>query len=344
MSDYHINNHSNSVLEFSSVSISQELQESINNELENDEIIEWIDQPIPCYFSKNRIGIFIFSILWTSFALLWLFVVLVANGAFLLVLFGVLFVIIGVGMLFSATIGERKKLSKTVYVITNRRAIIFDECSFADGVVSYTADELWDIQPKQKKNGTGDIFIFKNIRNVELVEQKLRTLKNSAKQKCPEQSTIPILRRITRNNQYLSLKYISVGRCLPICRVHICGYLEYILSPYLGLPLLYWKWDRTLPNGFNIFIPRSYKNEFIVSNKQITDLFLEEVISLLQKCWCSFSISIADDYVFAKWKLVHSGRIRFSGYRKNRCSNQEAMSVIAMIDECVNKYCNAIVQ
>ena len=106
--------------------IPPELEEKVERELESGERIAWMEQPIPRYFTAMSTGAFLFAIPWTAFALFWICGASgfklpdFSKGGFsFFPLFGVPFVLIGLGMLSSPWWAHRKAL-KTVYVITDR--------------------------------------------------------------------------------------------------------------------------------------------------------------------------------------------------------------------------------
>ncbi|MCK4564002.1 MAG: hypothetical protein KAU94_04960, partial [Verrucomicrobia bacterium] len=82
------------------------------------------------------------------------------NGAGLFPLFGVPFVLIGIGML-STPLWTYRKAFKTVYAITDRRAITFDG-GRSTTVRSYPPEKLQDIYRKEKKDGSGDVVIVRS--------------------------------------------------------------------------------------------------------------------------------------------------------------------------------------
>jgi hypothetical protein len=168
------NDYSAGVPEFDFTPISHELQELVDNELEDGETIEWIDQPIPCFFTKETVTLFLIAI--TVFL-----TCITTSRDIIFNVLGISFIFVGVMALLSP-IWIWRKMFRTVYVITNRRVITFEGKMFSFDIVSYDADELEDIYRKQKKNGTGDVFVFQNVRDVKNVEQKLRELKNTLKQ------------------------------------------------------------------------------------------------------------------------------------------------------------------
>lgn len=58
----------------------------------------------------------------------------------------------------SSPLWEYKKSFKTVYVITNRRAITFDG-GWSATIRSYAPEKLHDIYRKEKRDGSGDVII-----------------------------------------------------------------------------------------------------------------------------------------------------------------------------------------
>ena len=140
------------------------LQEMASEELEDDERVEWLDMPKPRFFTPVSTGAFLFAIPWTAFALFWIcgaagFKIPDFQGPeSFFCLFGVPFVLIGFCML-SSPIWAYRSSRKTVYVITDRRAITF-EGTFNITVRSYTPDKLQSVFRKQKWSGTaGDVII-----------------------------------------------------------------------------------------------------------------------------------------------------------------------------------------
>ena len=143
--------------------IPRNLRSQIERELDAGEQIRWVEIPIPRYFTAGSTSAFLFAIPWTAFAIFWMFG---ASGfqmpdfddAFdLFPLFGVPFVLIGLGML-SSPLWAYRKSTKTVYVITNKRAITFDGGT-STTIRSYPPNKLTDIYRKEKSDGTGDVII-----------------------------------------------------------------------------------------------------------------------------------------------------------------------------------------
>ena len=114
------------------------------------------------------------------------------GGIALFPLFGVPFVVVGIAMFLSPLWSYLKSL-RTVYVITNRRAITFNG-GRSMTIRSYPPEKLQDIFRRQKRDGSGDIIFtpkpwlesgknkqteelgFLRIANPKQVEQMLEAL------------------------------------------------------------------------------------------------------------------------------------------------------------------------
>lgn len=184
--------------------ILRELEDKVRQELESGERILWMEQPIPRYFTAASTGIFLFAIFWTGFAIFWICGACgfklpdVSEGGLdlLFPLFGVPFVLIGLVML-SVPLLTYRQAFRTVYVITDRRAITFD-AGRKTIIRSYPPERLQNIFRKEKRDGTGDVVLgqylcsgskgrqhsieygFLNIRDPKTAEQMLRKLAEQA--------------------------------------------------------------------------------------------------------------------------------------------------------------------
>jgi len=178
------------------------LQNKVDRELEAGERIQWIDMPIPRYFTPASISAFLFGIPWTAFSIFWVCGAAgfefpdFEQGFDLFPLFGIPFVLVGFGML-SAPLWAYRKSLKSVYVITDRRAITF-EGGWSTTIRSYLPEKLTDIYRKERNDGSGDVIIssrawndseggrqseelgFLRIPNPKEIETMLKGLANSA--------------------------------------------------------------------------------------------------------------------------------------------------------------------
>jgi hypothetical protein len=141
------------------------LRNKVEMELRSGERILWTAQPIAARLSRASWPIVIFGIFWTAFSVFW---VAAAGwgtsrsstpGPFkLFPLFGVPFVLIGIGML-TSPIWMRKKAAKTVYMITDQRAVILSEgIRGKTRVESYAPAQLQSITRDQFADGSGDLI------------------------------------------------------------------------------------------------------------------------------------------------------------------------------------------
>ena len=140
-----------------------DLQDLISRELDREERVVWSAMPKPRYFHGPAAGAFVFAIPWTAFSMFWMagaagFKIPQFNQGFdFFPLFGIPFFLIGIGMLTSPFWAYRNQL-KTVYLITDRRAITIDG-GRTSTIRSYLPENLKDIFRREHKDGTGDVII-----------------------------------------------------------------------------------------------------------------------------------------------------------------------------------------
>lgn len=145
--------------------VPRELRNLVDQELEPGERVQWMESPIPRMFTVASIVPFLFSIPWTAFALFWIYgasgfkVPDFSEGIDPFPLFGVPFVLIGIGMFLSPVFSYRSA-KKTVYAITEKRGIMI-KSGFSKTIRSFRPDELGEIYRREKKDGTGDVILGK---------------------------------------------------------------------------------------------------------------------------------------------------------------------------------------
>ena len=191
--------------------IPEKLRELVNAQLMDNETIQWIDRPIPNFFTVGTMGAFFLAIPWMVFVI---FGVGVASGIFdmenntislknirpegwFYITIGIPVVLLAMSMIYTP-LWKRRKLKHTIYAITNLRAIVAVRGTFlAHTVTSYFPSDFWYLSCEQKANGIGNLYFsggssendslnwrgFMNIRNVTEVERILQELK---RQKLPE--------------------------------------------------------------------------------------------------------------------------------------------------------------
>jgi hypothetical protein len=185
-----------------------ELRGIVEGELGSGEAVQWVGRPIPSLLSRQAWPIVLFGIPWTAFAIFWIAgasgfrVPDFRRGESFFPLFGLPFVLIGLGML-SAPYWLRLKGGRTAYVLTDRRAIIVERGLWSTKVRSFAAAALGDIERKQRADGAGDIIFSREYRRdseggtravpvgflavagVKEVEERIRGLLASAAQAPP---------------------------------------------------------------------------------------------------------------------------------------------------------------
>lgn len=181
-----------------------EWESRVRAELESMETVKWFGVPRPMSFVWVTIPIVLFAIPWTAFAIFW---ICGASGfklpdlshfspANIFPLFGLPFVLVGLGMLLSPLWAIRAA-KKTGYVLTNRRAILFGG-GFGSTVRSIEAARFNQFERRERSNGTGDIIFeyvqrssgnrstrsvplgFIGIENVREVEKLVRAVAQSS--------------------------------------------------------------------------------------------------------------------------------------------------------------------
>ena len=181
--------------------ISPMIRNRIEHELLHEEKLIWMGLPTPQYFTLKAKDSFSSGILMTAFMIFWMtaggvgvsHTSLGIYGGILFALCGLPFLLIGLYML-STPLWTYKKLKKTVYAITNNRALII-ELGWSVKTSAYTPQDLTKISREEKSGGTGNILFasiahfdvdgdyypehiyFYGIKESELVEGLLNNLK-----------------------------------------------------------------------------------------------------------------------------------------------------------------------
>src|SRR5574344_1144259 len=159
--------------------ISIKFKEKLERALSADESVLWAAEPAPVFAKK-----IFFCLMFLLFFILWL--AIDSFNAWT----ASLFAIIIVAFIF---LGSKVRFKKTLYVITNKRAMIIQRAKTYT-IRSYPPHLLQFIYLTEKQMGIGDLifeenisvtpsrsrkvqqFGFMNVRKVKLVEQMLRTL------------------------------------------------------------------------------------------------------------------------------------------------------------------------
>ncbi len=148
--------------------LSPELRTLVDNELDRDEKIAWLGRPDPKAAGRGYLPIQLFAIPWTAFSIFWICgaagfkIPEFKQGFDFFPLFGIPFLLIGIGML-TAPIWGKRLASQSVYVLTNRRAIIFKKEFSGMSIRSFQPDQLRGLERKQHADGSGDLIFTQEI-------------------------------------------------------------------------------------------------------------------------------------------------------------------------------------
>ncbi len=146
-----------------------DIQQIVSQELSGSgESVVWSGQPNPTRFAMQRLPIFIFSIPWTAFAVFWVYAASgfqfppdFSNGGFAFFpLFGVPFVLVGLGLMLSPVYAYINAF-KTIYIVTDKSIRILKNGG-TKKVEIYTASDIEKIERKEKSDGSGNIIFSHN--------------------------------------------------------------------------------------------------------------------------------------------------------------------------------------
>ncbi len=154
--------------------LSNQLQSTVQDELESGERIMWLQQPQPWVFIRAALPAVLFAIPWTAFAVFWMHGASAGGTGFML--FGLPFVLVGLGMLASPLWGLRLA-KRTVYVVTDRRAIVFVG-GLSTAVRSFDAEELDGYTKNMRAGGAGDLIFGPDYNSSGNSQQRSRTWQN----------------------------------------------------------------------------------------------------------------------------------------------------------------------
>ena len=140
-------------------------EQEINRQLDPGEGLLWSGAPSPARMALSALPATVFGIPFTGFAAFWIYTAFTATskaasspgGAWnLFPLFGIPFLLIGLGML-TAPLWALLAAGRTLYAVTNRRALIVSGL-FSTSVKSYTHSEIHELQRVERSGGTGDLY------------------------------------------------------------------------------------------------------------------------------------------------------------------------------------------
>lgn len=159
------------VTSWSADALAPALREMVDGELQLDagERVLWTGQPSGRRMALATVPIFLFAIPWTAFAVFWVAAAAWGtsegsiSGIFrVFPLFGLPFIAIGLGML-SSPFWALRSAKRTVYVVTDRRAIIFGAGWNGMKVRSFLPERLGDMSRTQRADGSGDLIFATDV-------------------------------------------------------------------------------------------------------------------------------------------------------------------------------------
>ncbi|HKP84987.1 MAG TPA: hypothetical protein VJZ26_02750 [Blastocatellia bacterium] len=140
-----------------------ESQQTAQAQLEPGERLLWYGKPDPRRGLLVTIPLMLFAIPWTGFSLFWMaaasgfaFVESEPGWDSLFALFGVPFVLVGLGLL-TSPYWLYKKAKLTVYALTNRRAMIITGHATRK-IQSFAGGDIGLIERTERANGRGDVI------------------------------------------------------------------------------------------------------------------------------------------------------------------------------------------
>jgi hypothetical protein len=133
--------------------------ELVEKELQPGEQVNWLDMPVPLFFTSESLTAFIVGIVFTAFPILF------ARGYARqeAIAFGLPLALVSplwiFGLVFLCSpIWLYRKWCKTIYAITDKRAITI-KAGWSSTVQSFSPDMLHNIHVKEKRYGIGDVII-----------------------------------------------------------------------------------------------------------------------------------------------------------------------------------------
>ena len=139
------------------------------NELRTGEQALWAAQPLPRYFNAATIGAVLFAIPWTGFAIFWTTMAFVGTQSmpaddgvasgfkYFFPLFGIPIILIGLGM-FTTPYWMARRLKRTLYVVSNQRAIVMSPGFRGSRKVrSFLPEALASMERTERPDGSGDL-------------------------------------------------------------------------------------------------------------------------------------------------------------------------------------------
>ena len=139
-----------------------EQQQAFINYLQPNESIQWTGKP-PGGLLLRKADIFMipFSLLWGGFAIFWELTVFTSGAPAFFLLFGGVFVLVGLYIIVGRFFFDMLKRKNTIYALTNERALILSGL-FGQSLKSLNLKSIPEISIKVKPDGRGTIIFGSN--------------------------------------------------------------------------------------------------------------------------------------------------------------------------------------
>lgn len=148
--------------------LSRAMKLKIKSEINPDERLIWSGQPLASKMAKRGIPLAVFGIPWTAFSLFWTYAASgfempsFNSGFDFFPLFGIPFILIGIGLL-TAPFWMGFSAGNTVYVLTNKRAIIFSKSFSNFTIKDYLPEQLKDVYRQEDAEDRGSIIFGEEV-------------------------------------------------------------------------------------------------------------------------------------------------------------------------------------
>jgi len=153
-------------------SLSPELADRVAAELAPDERLLWVGQPRLDLATRPAFFLVPFGVVFAGFALVWMVGAVLLTGG-LLAPCGLPFIAVGIGFI-ASPVWLRRRARKTLYALTDRRAIVWEPGWFgAIAVRSYTAAGLGRMSRTERSDGSGDL-VFEEILTISSTSEGTR--------------------------------------------------------------------------------------------------------------------------------------------------------------------------
>ncbi len=160
------------------------------------EQIFWATKPVPVLWCAEVAPLLIFAAVWLGFIAFWTFGALgmptsaedlanIKGEQIPFALFSIPFWLVGIGLA-SSPWWRKRKLESTLYVLTNKRALVIERALFSWNTVVYPLEDDMLIERQAKANGQGNLVFdinyenkpptkngFMSVPDVQLAERKL---------------------------------------------------------------------------------------------------------------------------------------------------------------------------